>query len=182
MHLPARRLRLSRVAAATAATVALAVGLTACGSDDAGSRTAETSAVTGSAAPTGAAGDGHDHDHGEPADAPTAESLQAGLDTFVNPDVPVDDKVALVVDGEQRRDLFEQLNAALQTYRGITFQVAGIEVDGDTATADTTITSPRGYSAPPDEFTWQHEDDSWKLSDADACVLFGFAQIPCKAA
>lgn len=173
---------MSRVAAASAAAVALAVGSTACGSGDDSSGSAETSAVTSSVASTGAAGDGHDHEHGESADAPTAESLQAGLDTFVNPDVPVDDKVALVVDGEQRRGHFEQLNAALQTYRGITFQVTGVAVDGDTATAQTTITSPRGYSAPPDEFTWQHQDDSWKLSDADACVLFGFAQIPCNAA
>lgn len=183
MHLPARRLRLTRVAAATAAILALAVGLTACGSDDTGSDAAATSTVAGSSAvTTSAATDDHDHDHGESGDAPTAQSLQAGLEQIANPDVSVDDKVNLVVDGEKRRSHFEQLNAALQTYRGITFQVADIRVNGETATGQTTITSPMGQSAPPMELTWQHQDDVWKLSDSGACVLLGFAQIPCAPA
>lgn len=187
MHLPARGLRLTRVAAATAATLALAVGLTACGSDDEGSGTATTSTAAGSSAvTTSAAADGHDHDHDHDHDdsgsAPTAQSLQAGLEQIANPDVSVDDKVNLVVDGEKRRSHFEQLNAALQTYRGITFQVAEIEVDGEKATGRTTITSPMGQSAPPMELTWQHQDDVWKLSDSGACVLLGFAQIPCAPA
>ncbi|WP_459546870.1 nuclear transport factor 2 family protein [Nocardia sp. X0981] len=183
MHLPARRLRLTRVTAATAAALALAVGLTACGSDDSGSDAAATSTVAGSSAvATGAATDDHDHDHGESGDTPTAQSLQAGLEQIANPDVSVDEKVDLVVDGEKRRSHFEQLNAALQTYRGITFQVADIQVNGETATGQTTITSPMGQSAPPMELIWQHQDGTWKLSDSGACVLLGFAQIPCAPA
>lgn len=180
MQLPARTRRLSRVAAATAAAAALALGLTACGSDDGGD-----TATTGSAAvSTSAAAHDHDddHDHGETAPAPTAESLQAGLEQITNPDVPVDEKVKLIDDGENRRDILEKLNAALQTYRGIGYQVGEVTVDGDTATGQTTITSPSGQSAPPMPLTWEYDDGTWKLSDASACVLFGFAQLPCSPA
>ncbi|MEU1980581.1 nuclear transport factor 2 family protein [Nocardia sp. NPDC019395] len=177
MHLPARTLWLSRAAATTVAAAALAVGLTACGSDD-GSGTPETSAATSSAAaPTTA-----EHDHGDSGDAPTAESLQATLEQITNPDVSVDDKVNLIVDGENRRDLLDKLNAALQSYRGITYQVAEVTVDGDTATGQTTITSPTGQTAPPMPMTWQHQDGTWKLSDDAACVLLSFAQLPCTPA
>jgi hypothetical protein len=172
---------LSRVAAATAAAAALALGLTACGSDDDGGDTAAASSV---AATTSAAAHDHDddHDHGDTAPAPTAQSLQSNLEQITNPDVPVDEKVKLIDDGENRRGLLEQLNAALQTYRGITFQVGEVTVDGETATGLTTITSPSGQSAPPMPLTWEHDDGTWRLSDASACVLFGFAQIPCSPA
>ncbi|MEV0361809.1 nuclear transport factor 2 family protein [Nocardia fusca] len=181
MQLPARTRRLSRVAAATAAAAALALGLTACGSDDDGGDTAAASSV---AATTSAAAHDHDddHDRGDTAPAPTAQSLQSNLEQITNPDVPVDEKVKLIDDGENRRGLLEQLNAALQTYRGITFQVGEVTVDGETATGLTTITSPSGQSAPPMPLTWKHDDGTWRLSDASACVLFGFAQIPCSPA
>ncbi|MET8795858.1 hypothetical protein ABZV91_05270 [Nocardia sp. NPDC004568] len=178
MQLPARTRRLSRVAAATAAAAALALGLTACGSDDDG----DTAAASSVAATTSAAAHDHGDDHGDTAAAPTAQSLQSNLEQITNPDVPVDEKVELIDDGEHRRGLLEQLNAALQTYRGITFQVGEVTVDGETATGQTTITSPSGQSAPPMPLTWEHEDGTWKLSDASACVLFGFAQIPCSPA
>ncbi|MGV9632734.1 hypothetical protein ACWDO0_00975 [Nocardia rhamnosiphila] len=179
MQLPARTRRLSRVAAATAAAAALALGLTACGSDDDGGDTAAAGSV---AATTSAAAHDHgdDHDHGDTA--PTAQSLQSTLEQITNPDVPVDEKVKLIDDGENRRDILEKLNAALQSYRGITYQVGEVTVDGDTATGQTTITSPSGQSAPPMPMTWEYDDGSWKLSDAGACVLFGFAQLPCSPA
>ncbi|MGW4071224.1 nuclear transport factor 2 family protein [Nocardia grenadensis] len=178
MQLPARTRRLSRVAAATAAAAALALGLTACGSDDGG----DTAAAGSVAVSTSAAAHDHDDDHGETAPAPTAASLQAGLEQITDPDIPVDEKVKLIDDGENRRDMLEKLNAALQTYRGISYQVGEVTVDGDTATGRTTITSPSGQSAPPMPLTWEYEDGTWKLSDASACVLFGFAQLPCSPA
>ena len=180
MHLPARTLRLVHVAVATAAAGALALGSTACGSDDGTGTTATPSgAVTTSAS---AHDDSDDHEHGDSADAPTAQSLQSILEQITNPDVTVDEKVNLIVDGEDRRGQLEQLNAALQTYRGLSYTVADITVDGDTATGQTTITSPRGGSAPPAPVTWEEEDGTWKLSDDGACLLLGFAQIPCAPA
>ncbi|NKY58057.1 nuclear transport factor 2 family protein [Nocardia flavorosea] len=180
MHLPARTPRLSRVAAATAAAVALALGSTACGSDDDTGTTATSSvAVTTSAS---AHDHGDDTEHGDSADAPTAQSLQSILEQITNPDVTVDEKVDLIVDGENRRGQLEQLNAALQNYRGLSYTVADITVDGDTATGQTTITSPRGSSAPPAPVTWEEDDGAWKLSDTGACLLLGFAQIPCAPA
>ncbi|WP_280424618.1 nuclear transport factor 2 family protein [Nocardia carnea] len=179
MHLPARTLRLSRVAVATAAAGALALGLTACGSDDTGAAATSSVAATTSAP---AHDHGDDHEHGDSAAAPTAQSLQSVLEQITNPDVTVDQKVNLIVDGENRRGQLEQLNAALQNYRGLTYTVADITVEGDTATGQTTITSPRGGSAPPAPVTWQEEDGAWKLSDDGACLLLGFAQIPCAPA
>ncbi|MFI1460059.1 nuclear transport factor 2 family protein [Nocardia carnea] len=180
MHLPARTPRLFRIAAATAAAVALALGSTACGSDDDTGTTATSSvAVTTSAS---AHDHGDDPEHGDSADAPTAQSLQSILEQITNPDVTVDEKVNLIVDGENRRGLLEQLNAALQNYRGLSYTVTDITVEGDTATGQTTITSPRGGSAPPAPVTWEEDDGAWKLSDDGACLLLGFAQIPCAPA
>lgn len=180
MHLPARTPRLFRIAAATAAAVALALGSTACGSDDdTGTTAASSVAVTTSAS---AHDHGDDPEHGDSADAPTAQSLQSILEQITNPDVTVDEKVNLIVDGENRRGLLEQLNAALQNYRGLSYTVTDITVEGDTATGQTTITSPRGGSAPPAPVSWEEDDGAWKLSDDGACLLLGFAQIPCAPA
>ncbi|MBF6348437.1 MULTISPECIES: nuclear transport factor 2 family protein [Nocardia] len=177
MHLPARTLRLSRVAVATAAACTLALGITACGSDDDTGTTATSSVAATTSASEHDPGD--DDRHGDSADAPTAQSLQSILEQITNPDVTVDEKVNLIVDGEERRGQLEQLNAALQNYRGLSYTVADITVDGDTATGQTTITSPRGGSAPPAPFTWEEDDGAWKLSDAGACQLLEFAQLSC---
>ena len=176
MHPPVRTLRWSRVVATGAAALALAVGPTACSSDDGGDTAPSTPATSSVAASSSPA----EHEHS--ADAPSAQSLQAILEQLTNPDVSVDQKVGTVVDGEQRREAFEQLNTKLQTYRGIAYQVGEVSARGDEATAQVAITSPTGHSAPPIEMTWQHVDDTWKLSDTDTCVLLGFAQLPCTPA
>lgn len=178
MHLPARTLRLSRLAAATVVAGALALGSTACGSDDTGTTTTPSPAATSASVQD----HGDNHEHSDSADAPTAQSLQSILEQITNPDVPVDQKVNLIADGEQRRAQLEQLNAALQNYRGLTYTVTDVTVEGDTATGQTTITSPRGGSAPPAPVTWEEDDGTWKLSDDGACLLLGFAQIPCTPA
>ncbi|WP_051027095.1 hypothetical protein [Nocardia higoensis] len=175
MHRPARSLRAAVVTAAAA--VALTVGLVGCSDDESTDSTATSSAVStsASAATTSAAAEeGHSHE------APTAEELQATLDQFADPAEPAAEKTGLIVDGDKRVANIEAMNAALGGYGALTFAVTGVTVEGETATAQVVITSPHG-AAPAMPLTWQHEGDSWKISDASACTLLGFAQAPCVA-
>ncbi|MCP2288253.1 hypothetical protein ACFYT3_01430 [Nocardia amikacinitolerans] len=174
MLLPAKTLRLS--VATAAAALAVTVGLTACGSDDSSDTAASTTAVvaTTTAATTGSAG-GHDH---AGADAPKAEELQATLALVADPSKPTAEKTAVIVDGEKRTANIDQMNQLLAGYGQLTFAVTDVKTEGETATAQVVITSPHG-SAPAMPMTWQHVDDKWKLSDATACTLLGFAQAPC---
>ncbi|TQM32248.1 nuclear transport factor 2 family protein [Nocardia bhagyanarayanae] len=174
MLLPAKTLRLS--VATAAAALAVTVGLTACGSDDSSETAATTTAAaaTTTAATTGAAG-GHDH-AGE--DAPKAEELQATLALVADPSKPTAEKTAVIVDGEKRTANIDQMNQLLAGYGQLTFAVTDVKTEGETATAQVVITSPHG-SAPAMPMTWQHVDGKWKLSDATACTLLGFAQAPC---
>ncbi|MFE3443046.1 hypothetical protein ACFXNW_08440 [Nocardia sp. NPDC059180] len=174
MLLPVRALRFS---VAAAATVALSLGMTACGSDDDSSDTAATStSATTSAAAAATSGAEHgDHGTGE---APTPETLQGVLDKLASPDVPTAEKTQLIVNGEQRTANIDQMNAALAGYGTLTFGVADVTTEGSTATAQVTIGSPNG-AAPPMPLTWENVDGTWKLSDASGCLLLGFAQAPC---
>lgn len=178
MHRPTRSLRAGIVTAAAA--IALTAGLVGCSDDE--SDTAATSATSTSAAattsaaasPTGAGAEGHSHE------APAPAELQATLDQFADPTKPAAEKTGLIVDGDKRVANIEAMNAALGGYGALTFTVSDVTVEGETATAPVVITSPHG-AAPAMPLTWQHEGDAWKISDASACTLLGFAQAPCLA-
>ncbi|MEU2102556.1 hypothetical protein [Nocardia sp. NPDC019255] len=168
MLLPARTLRLSLVTAAAA--VAISGAVAACGSDD--DSTGAASSATTSAAASGT------HDHSAHATgAPTAETLQAVLVKLADPTVPTAEKATLIVGGEKRTANIDQMNKGLQGY-ALTFAVADITTQGNTANAQVTITSPHG-SAPAVPLSWENVDGTWKLSDASGCLLLGFAQAPC---
>lgn len=168
MLLPARTLRVS--VATAAAALAITGALAACGSDDS-STSAATSATT-SAAASGT------HDHGDhAAGAPTAETLQAMLVRLADPNVPTAEKSKLIVNGDKRTANIDQMNAGLQGYT-LTFAVADLTTQADTANAQVTISSPHG-AAPAVPLTWENVDGAWKLSDASGCLLLGFAQAPC---
>lgn len=167
MLLPARTLRVSLATAAAA--LAISGALAACGSDD--------DSATATSATTSAAASGT-HDHGDHATAaPTAESLQAMLGKFADSNVPTAEKSKLIVNGEQRTANIDQMNKGLQGYT-LTFTVADLTVQGTTANAQVTITSPHG-AAPAVPLSWENVDGTWKLSDASGCLLLGFAQAPC---
>lgn len=182
MHRPTRSLRAGIVTVTATAVVALTVGLVGC-SDDESNDTAATgsavatgaaSATTGAGAGTGTDQEGHSHD------APAPAELQATLDQFTDPAKPAAEKTGLVVDGDKRAANIEAMNAALGGYGTLSFTVGDVVLEGETATAQVVITSPHG-PAPAMPLTWQHEDDRWKLSDASACTLLGFAKAPCLA-
>jgi expansin (peptidoglycan-binding protein) len=170
MLLAARTLRVS--VATAAAALAVTIGSTACGSDDKSDAKATTSAVTSSAAASSTAG------HGDHAAAPTAETLQAVLDGLADPTKSTTDKTKLLVDGEKRASNIDRMNQALGNYGKLIFAVAETTTQGDSATAQVTITSPHG-TAPAMPMTWNHVDGVWKLSDASGCMMLGLAQAPC---
>ncbi|WP_067856303.1 nuclear transport factor 2 family protein [Nocardia shimofusensis] len=177
MHRPTRSLRAG--IATAVAVVALAAGLVGCSDDESTDTAATSSAVATSAAsattgPASAATGEEGHSH----EAPAPDELQATLDRFADPAEPATEKTGLVVDGDKRLANIEAMNAALGGYGALTFTVTDVTVEGETATAQVVITSPHG-PAPAMPLTWQHEDDSWKISDGSACTLLGFAQAPC---
>ncbi|MEV0292079.1 hypothetical protein [Nocardia sp. NPDC050710] len=170
MLLPARTLRVS--VATAAAAIAVTVGLTGCGSDD--KSDAKASTTTSAAVTTSAAS----HGDGAAGATPSAEELQATLVVLADPAKPTPEKVAVVVDGDKRAANIDTMTKALAGYGTLTFAVSDVKVDGNTATAQVVITSPHG-AAPAMPLTWQHVDGKWKLSDASACTMLGFAQAPC---
>ncbi len=172
--------------------LAVSCGLAACGSDEDSAASTQTSAVVVSGADsaenTHHPADGtHSHDaedtHGhddqatDAPDAPTAGTLRATLARLADPAVPTADKAAAIVDGEQRTENIDRMNAGLQGYP-LTFTVAEVAVHGLVATAQVTIESPHGV-APAIPLTWQNIDDTWKLSNESGCQLLGLAQAPC---
>ncbi|WP_420094742.1 hypothetical protein [Nocardia asteroides] len=162
-----------------AAAVAVTLGLVGCGSDDSSDTAASsTSAVASSAAASSSTAAASSSQAAGDTAQPTPAQLQATLDKLADPATPTADKTAVVVDGEKRAAAIEQLTQALAGYGKLTFTVSDVTVAGNTATAPTVITSPNG-AAPAIPLTWENVGGSWKLSDATACTLLGFAQIPC---
>ncbi|MEV6428241.1 hypothetical protein [Nocardia sp. NPDC051463] len=168
MLLPARTLRVSVATAAAAIIVTL--GLTACGSDD--------KSDTATATTTSAVATSTDHGAHGAATAPTADELKATLALMADPAKSTAEKTAIIVDGDKRTTNIDQMNQALAGYGTLTFAVTDVKVEGTTATAQVVITSPHG-AAPAMPMTWEHVDGKWKLSDATACTMLGFAQAPC---
>ncbi|MFI6166724.1 hypothetical protein ACIBCN_08040 [Nocardia sp. NPDC051052] len=166
MLLPARIFRVSLATAAAALVVT--AGLAGCSSDDNKSDAKVSSSST--VAPTSAA-------PSAAASAPSPETLQAVLVKLSDPAVPTADKTKLIVDGEKRTANIDQMNKGLAGY-ALTFAVADVTTQGNTATAQVTINSPHG-AAPAMPISWENVGGTWKLSDASGCLLLGFAQAPC---
>ncbi|OUS95843.1 hypothetical protein [Rhodococcus sp. NCIMB 12038] len=143
--------------------VVLALGMSACSSDDGSDTAAATSAATSSQA--------------DAAAAPTPEELLGTLQLLVDPARPVDDKTAVVVDGDERRPNLEAMTAAMANYP-VSFTVTDVQVEGDTATANVAIVSPHGTAAPT-AWTWENVDGVWKVSDESTCTLLGMARASC---
>jgi len=141
--------------------VVLALGMSACSSDDASDTAATTSAATSSAAVA----------------APTSDELLSTLQVLVDPARPVDEKTVVVVDGDERRPNLEAMTAAMANYP-VSFTVTDVQVEGDTATANVAIVSPHGTAAPT-VWTWENVDGTWKVSDESTCTLLGMARAGC---
>ncbi|MFI6865446.1 hypothetical protein [Nocardia sp. NPDC050406] len=150
------------------AALAVTATLAGCGSEDKDS-TATTSSSSVSATTTTAAA---------AAPAPTAEQLQATLNAFADPTKPASEKATLVVDGDKRVALIEQMNKGLANYQ-VTFAVSDVQATGDKADAKVAVTSPHG-TMPNLPMSWQYVDGTWKISDAAACSILGMARAACQ--
>ncbi|MBC2638314.1 MULTISPECIES: hypothetical protein [unclassified Rhodococcus (in: high G+C Gram-positive bacteria)] len=147
--------------------VVLALGMSACSSDDSSGTTATTSAATSSTSSAS----------GAAVAAPTSAELLRTLQLLVDPARPVDDKTGVVVDGDERRPNLEAMTAAMANYP-VSFTVTDVQVEGDTATANVAIVSPHGTAAPT-AWTWENVDGTWKVSDESTCTLLGMARVGC---
>lgn len=177
MLLPSSRTRTegnaTRALRVSVATVAAALAVTAtlagCGSDDKDSAAAtSTSSI---AATTTAATRSN-------APAPTAEALQATLTAFADPAKPAADKAKLMVDGDKRVALIEQMNKGLANYQ-VTFTVSDVKQNGAEADAKVAVVSPHG-TMPDVPMSWQYSDGVWKISDKAACTILGMARAACQ--
>lgn len=153
-----------------ASAIVVALGMTGCSSDESNDGdTAAAASTSQSANDSGSAATG--------VAAPTADELRATLEALVDPQTPVDEKIALIEKSDERRSNVETMTAAMKNYP-VGFEVTNVTVDGTTATADVAITSPHG-SAGATPWTWENVDGVWKLSDASTCGLLAMANAPC---
>ncbi|MFD4466848.1 nuclear transport factor 2 family protein [Rhodococcus sp. NPDC058505] len=151
--------------------VLVALGLTACGSDDAADTPATSTASSTVADATTSA------NTAAAAAAPGAETLNATLATFFDPAVPAADKVVLIEDGEKQAAVLEQFNGVLQGYPLTADVTKVVAVDDDTVTATTTIAGPHGGA--PVEVTFDEHDGAWIISDDAVCTILGMGQLTC---
>ncbi|NLE82679.1 MAG: hypothetical protein GX610_24515 [Rhodococcus sp.] len=160
-----------RKSAIAAGAIVVALGMSACSSDE-----SSDAADTSSAASTSESANEHESEHGDLA-APSADELRATLDALADPQTPVDEKVTLVEKGDERRPNIETMTNAMEHYQ-VGFEVTNVRLDGTTATADVAVTSPHG-AAGATPWTWEHVDGTWKVSDESTCGLLGMATAPC---
>ncbi|WP_040772022.1 hypothetical protein [Rhodococcus rhodnii] len=163
---------------ALAATALLVAG---CANEDTDTSPESAPTVTTGAAAASATADQTEAEGGGEtagaADAPTAEELQDQLTLLADPAQPIDAKVAVVENGEERRPNLEAMTAAMTNYQ-VGFEVTDVQAEGDTATADVAVESPHGTAAPT-PWTWVEADGEWKVSDESTCALLGMARAGC---
>ncbi|WP_067526235.1 hypothetical protein [Nocardia uniformis] len=155
--------------ATVAAALAVTATLAGCGSDDKDSGAATSTSSIAANTTTATATD---------APAPTAAALQATLTEFADPATPAADKAELVVDGDKRVALIEQMNQGLANYQ-VTFAVSDVQQNGAEADAKVAVTSPHG-TMPDVPMNWQYTDGAWKISDKAACTILGMARAACQ--
>jgi hypothetical protein len=146
-------------------TIALAVGVASCGSDDSTSDSdAGTSAASTSTSAAAAA-------------TPSAAELQATIVTFFDPAVGATEKIALIEDGNAQAAVLEQFNGVLQGYP-LTAEVTEVTaVDEDTVSATTTIAGPHGGA--PTEVVFDQVDGKWVISEDAVCTIFSMGKLTC---
>lgn len=159
---------LIRKSLVAAGALAAALGMTACSSDDS-SDTAVTTTTTAVATTTTTATGGD-------AAAPTAEILQETLTVFFDPAATVEQKAAVIENGDQRAGLLGQFNGVLAGYP-LTATVNEVSVDGDTVTATTQIAGPHGGAPVPVAFV--DNAGAWVITDASTCEIFGMGRVSC---
>ncbi|MQY25542.1 hypothetical protein NRB56_10990 [Nocardia sp. RB56] len=157
--------RTGRVAVATLA-VAAALGMSACGSGDKHSDSSSTSSKASTSANAAVA----------PTSAlppvPTAAQLNQELSEALDPNVPADQKVQYLEDGQDALakdpDMLKKLTDAYQQ-NNAHIEVTDVTSLGDTLTA--TVSFSVGGGAPqPAQVPFIAQDGKWKLQKSWACA------------
>lgn len=138
-----------------------AVGLVACGSEDAAQ--APTVSSTEQAPTTQA----------QQVPLPTAEDLNAVLATAIDPNAPIEAKIATVQNGDQAPELFGVMTAS-KIESGADFQVVQPILPGYTdnsVLATVILILPEREAQPSENVEFVYENGTWKLSQSWACTL-----------
>lgn len=155
-------MKLTKITALTAALGA-ALALTACASEEDNGATATTTATTTTEATTSFA---------TPA-LPTADELNAILSRATDPEVPLEEKVNTVENGQEAPELFDVMTAS-QAESGAQFQVVNPVLPGytpDSVLASVNFILPDSEAQPAENVEFIYEDETWKLSQSWACTL-----------
>ncbi|AJW38748.1 MULTISPECIES: hypothetical protein [Nocardiaceae] len=147
--------------------IAAALTMTACSSEGGDEPTATTTAVTTSAVAA--------PDAGAYPPVPTVEELNAELARGLDPNVPVEEKAALIQGASADPDLINQV-AAAAVANNAQIEITSID-DLGTGVLNAGITITLNGQANPGTFQFVPEDGVWKLSKENACGIVSLAQL-----
>ena len=146
--------------------IAAALTMTACSSDDDGGTTTTTTAATTTA--TTAA-----PDTSYPP-VPTVAQLNEELNRGLDPNVPVEEKAALIQGASEDPELINQV-AAAAVANNAQIEITSVD-DLGTGVLNAGITITLNGQANPGTFQFVPEDGVWKLSKENACGIVALAQ------
>ncbi|KAA0926048.1 hypothetical protein CH259_14850 [Rhodococcus sp. 05-2254-4] len=161
------KLRNTRRAMVAGIAIAGALTMTACSSGGDEEPTATTTAVTTSAAAA--------PDAGAYPPVPTVEDLNAQLVRGLDPNVPVEEKAALIQGASEDPELINQV-AAAAVANNAQIEITSID-DLGTGVLNAGITITLNGQANPGTFQFVPEDGVWKLSKDNACGIVSLAQL-----
>ncbi len=147
--------------------IAAALTMTACSSGDDGGTTTTTTAATTTA--TTAA-----PDTSYPP-VPTVAQLNEELNRGLDPNVPVEEKAALIQGASEDPELINQV-AAAAVANNAQIEITSVD-DLGTGVLNAGITITLNGQANPGTFQFVPEDGVWKLSKENACGIVALAQL-----
>ncbi|MDV8024093.1 hypothetical protein [Rhodococcus sp. IEGM 1330] len=147
--------------------IAAALTMTACSSDEGDTTaTTTTAATTTASTPT---------ENAAYPPAPTVEELNTQLMRGLDPNVPVEEKAALIQGAAEDPDLINQV-AAAAVANNAQIEITSID-DLGTGVLNAGITITLNGQANPGTFQFVPEDGVWKLSKDNACGIVSLAQL-----
>ncbi|WP_232433667.1 hypothetical protein [Rhodococcus sp. AW25M09] len=147
--------------------VAAALTMTACSSDD-----GDTTATTTTAVTTSAAAPAPDASY---PPVPSVEQLNTELNRGLDPNVPVEEKAALIQGASEDPELINQV-AAAAVANNAQIEITSVD-DLGTGVLNAGITITLNGQANPGTFQFVPEDGVWKLSKENACGIVSLAQL-----
>ncbi|MEU3472412.1 MULTISPECIES: hypothetical protein [Rhodococcus] len=147
--------------------IAAALTMTACSSGGDEEPTTTTTAATTSASVA--------PDAGAYPPVPTVEELNGQLARGLDPNVPVEEKAALIQGASADPELINQV-AAAAVANNAQIEITSID-DLGTGVLNAGITITLNGQANPGTFQFVPEDGVWKLSKDNACGIVSLAQL-----